>query len=179
MAAMRWASQHDIDICNLSLGTVREHYAGPMRALTDEVSERGMVLVAAANDGGTRSYPAACPSVISVGCHAVPDPGSCWPDPTGVVDFLAWGTGVPVWTTGGTRVVSRGSSLAAAHMSGIIANLLSITPGLKPGQLKRLLLASHSSSVGCTQSVPLLAPVEGVQTTLPPTLSLNPSQHCE
>jgi subtilisin family serine protease len=136
MAGIRWAIDHRMHVCNLSLGTVREEHAEPMRALSEEAAAQGLVLVAAANDRGVPSYPARCPAVISVAAHAIPDPLTFWPDPSRQVDFVCWGTNVPIQSADGTWTHGRGSSLAAAHMTGLIAAILETTPGLNVWEIK-------------------------------------------
>jgi subtilisin family serine protease len=138
-AGLHWAIEHRMDVCNLSLGTVREQHAATLRELTDEASAQNVVLVAAANDRGVPSYPASCRSVLSVGAHGVPDPMCFWSDPRTTVDFLAWGVDVPIQARDGTWALHSGSSLAAAHMSGVIAAILAAQGALGVRDLREAL----------------------------------------
>jgi subtilisin family serine protease len=110
-----------------------------MRRITDTASRQNVILVAAANDRGVPSYPASCETVISVAKHPVPDPLRFWSGAPEGPDFVAWGVDVPLHSTDGNWFLGNGSSLAAAHMSGLIAAVLGNSPGLNVWQMKAAL----------------------------------------
>ncbi|MDD5579737.1 MAG: S8 family serine peptidase [Methylobacter sp.] len=126
-------------IINLSL-------AGPpddlLRKLLETAHRRGISLVAATLEKQAQpGFPADLPYAIPVISNG----------PDGHIDQPAWlaqfpdvvvAPGVEILTTvpnDGYDFVS-GSSLAAAHVSGIIALILELKPNLSPDQIKKLLL---------------------------------------
>ncbi|UII55693.1 S8 family serine peptidase [Cytobacillus spongiae] len=71
MAGLDWAIKQDVDIINLSLTTPFEDYG--MKALIDQAVSKGIIVIAAAGNEGTRLgtdntvlYPAKFPNVIAV-----------------------------------------------------------------------------------------------------------------
>ena len=120
---------------------------GMARALA-AARARGIVLVAAAGNLGKLSppqYPAADPNVIAVsatdaedrlfkdsnrGRHvAIAAPG---------VDILVPIPGIP----GANYELTSGTSIAAAHVSGVVALILERKPGLDPDAVRRVLLST-------------------------------------
>jgi subtilisin family serine protease len=137
-----WAVTRGARVLNMS-------FAGPndpqIASALAAAWQKGVVLVAAAGNAGPRSqplYPAADPNVIAVtatdaddkllraanrGRHiALAAPG---------VDILAPAPHARYQTTSGT-------SIAAAHVSGIAALLLERKPGLTPDAVRKVLLSS-------------------------------------
>jgi hypothetical protein len=142
LKAIDWAVTRGARVINMS-------FAGPTdpqvaRALAG-ARKKGVVLVAAGGNAGPKSpplFPASDPNVIAVtatnsenkllpvanrGKHiAVAAPG---------VDILAAAPDA-------TYQLSSGTSIAAAHVSGIVALLLERKPGLKPDAVRKILLSS-------------------------------------
>ncbi len=133
--AINFAIEKDADILNLSL-------AGPYDPLLAELIgvalQRGVIVVAAAGTPALGDFPASQDGVISAdtfeaetnwvdGKHAtLPAPGS---------DVITTAPG------GGYDFVS-GSSVAAAHVSGVAALLLQRTPELTPARIQQVLRES-------------------------------------
>lgn len=100
----------------------------------------GIHVVAAGSNlnDSVREWPAHFPSVIGVGV-ADCDPDEIRFRPDRLVSLAAKGERVRVpWLGGGWRV-ETGSSFAAPRVSGFVARLLSVHPGLGPGLVKALL----------------------------------------
>lgn len=97
-----------------------------LQRAVDRMRELGVLLVAAAgNEGSDRPrYPAAYPSVIGVG--AVDTDGARWPRSNHGpwVAISAPGTEILSTTPGNAFAFGDGSSLAAAHVAGLLAVLL-------------------------------------------------------
>ena len=110
--------------------------------------DRGMVVVAAAADGGAPGFPASLPMVIAV----VPcgTDGKAEPPGWTAGRFAIAAPGVDVLTTvpqTGYDFVS-GSSVAAAHVTGVVALLLEEDPRLGPAEAGELLrTTSHALAV--------------------------------
>jgi subtilisin family serine protease len=137
--AVDYAIRSGARVFNLSLG-------GPPDALLSRLLNRalqgGTIVVAAAADGGAPGFPASLPMVIAVfpcgagGQAEVPR----WTSS----QFAIAAPGIDILTTvpqTGYDFVS-GSSLAAAHVTGVVALLLEQDPGLGPVQALELLRAT-------------------------------------
>ena len=142
--ALDFAIVRGVAVINLSL-------AGPddplLRALVERAVELGIVVVAArehdhGSGGGGADFPASVPGVLavsSVGPEGAPrTPAS----PPKTSSALLHAPGVDVLTTVPKAAYDflSGSSLAAAHVSGVAALLLERRPGLPSAQIHELLL---------------------------------------
>ncbi len=140
------AWEAETQIVNLSL-------SGPPNALLERgvarLDELGVVVVAAAgNEGGSEPrFPAAYPSVVGVG--AVDRAGRAFPRSNRGpwVELLAPGVEVLSTVPGSAFAFGDGTSLAAAHVTGLLAVLTSVTkdPKLARSELFR---AAHSETGG-------------------------------
>ena len=140
-AGLRWAIEHDMHVCNLSLGTTRKEFYSVFHELTDLAYFRNVALVTAANNMPVASFPSLYSSVISVASHDVADPYRYYYNPRPPVEFGAFGVDVRVaWLNGGW-ITATGNSYAAPHISGLVARILGQHPGLTVFQLKTILRA--------------------------------------
>jgi len=137
-----FAIQHSAAIINLSLGGP----AGPeeklLKQILDVATSRGIVVVAAAGNNGPRGqpgFPAALPSVIAV--TAVDAKEQLYPNATqgDFVDLAAPGVEIISTSPGSKFLVSSGTSLAAAFVTGAAALVLEEKPHLSPHALQTLL----------------------------------------
>ncbi|MGH9173501.1 MAG: S8 family serine peptidase, partial [Vicinamibacterales bacterium] len=90
-AGLRWAIEHNIQLCNLSLGSTKREYAPLFADLADLAYFRNVALVCAANNLAVHSYPSLDAAVISVAAHEVPDPYHIYYNPAPPVEFGAPG----------------------------------------------------------------------------------------
>jgi subtilisin family serine protease len=138
-AGLRWAIEHGMDVCNLSLSTGRSEFFGLFHELTDLAYFRHVPLVCAANNVPGPSYPSLYAAVLSVAAHEGRDPTALYYNPTPPVEFGAPGIDLPVaWNNGGT-ITATGNSFAAPHITGLVACLLAKHPGLTVFQIKTVL----------------------------------------
>lgn len=141
--ALNFAILNHLDVVNLSLG-------GRPDPLLEELIlaaiEDGMVIVAASGESDTVTFPASIPGVIAAGSSAegrIPAPA---------VDVIT--------TAPGDRFhYVSGSSVAAAHVSGVVALLLSLRADLTPHEVGRAL----SSAVTLRGSAPMLDACEALR----------------
>jgi hypothetical protein len=123
------------DVLNLSL-------AGPedelVRRLLVEADDRGTVLIAARPDDadGTRPFPASMQQVIAVSTSrpGKPGPGN---------SVFAPGEQILVAVPDNNYGFRSGSSLAAAHVSGVVALVLAISPNTDANGIRSLLEKSQ------------------------------------
>jgi subtilisin family serine protease len=131
--------QPRIQVVNLSLGTLQERFAVPLRRLVDQAYFQGMVLVAAGNNMGVPSYPAVFASLLAVDNESFPDP-TLFEFHTGrPLELAARGIYVRAPKSGGGYQLWTGTSFACPHITGLVARLLSVNPALTPFQIKTLL----------------------------------------
>jgi len=146
---LRWVLEQReprIQVVNLSLGTLQERFAGPLRALVDQAYFEGIVLVAAANNMGIPSYPAVFASLLAVDNDSFPEPTMFHFRRTGKqVEVTARGIYVRAPKTGGGYQLWTGTSFACPHVAALVARLLSVNPALAPFQIKALLHALRSN----------------------------------
>ena len=137
--ALEFAIADDVDVLNLSL-------TGPadplLLRLIGVALGRGILIVAAADpDGRAMDFPAASPGVISVNVAS----GDWRRRPTGEAQqfqIVAPGTNVLTTTPDGNFGFLSGSSIAAAHVSGVAALLLERAPHLSGREVASLLAGS-------------------------------------
>lgn len=120
-----------------SAGVINMSFAGPHDPLIENsvagAAKRGMIAVAAAGNGGPDSaplYPAAYEDVIAVTAVDKDDGLFGGANRGDYVALSAPGVDILAPAPGGGYDVSTGTSMAAAHISGVIALMLSRKPGL-------------------------------------------------
>ena len=104
---------------------------------------KGLILVAAAGNGGPNSpplYPAADPNVIAVTATDDEDVLFARANRGDHIAVAAPGVDVLVPGVNGTYQLTTGTSVAAAEVSGVAALLIERNPALKPGDIRRILM---------------------------------------
>ncbi len=140
-AGIRWAVEHKMHVCNLSLGTTKKHYYVVLHELADSAYHRNMMLVTAANNSPVPSYPSMYASVFSVAAHGIPNSSSFFYNPKPPVEFGAPGIDVRVPWQNGDWIKATGNSFAAPYITGIVARILGKHPELTVFQMKSILRA--------------------------------------
>ena len=135
--ALSAAIELDAAVLNLSLTGP----ADPLLArLVQTAVSRGAVVVGALPENGRASgFPASLDGVIvvrSLGSNIVRE------------SVAAPGEDVVSTAPGASYALSSGSSLAAAHVSGVIALLKEHNPSLRPAELEQILLSSLAPELG-------------------------------
>jgi serine protease len=175
------ANPNPAQVLNLSLGATGACSATFQNAVTDVVNAGKVIVAAAGNDSSSVSSPANCTGVIAVTAHAI-DGDNAWYANVGTevaisapgggcgtlthsaatcTDFSsANGLGVySLMNTGTTTPLAdsysakRGTSMAAPHVAGVVALMLSVKPTLTPANIKSYLQSSaraHPSGTYCT-----------------------------
>lgn len=129
-------------IVNLSLGTDADSPA--LREAAEYAEEKGVLLVAAAgNGGGDRPcWPGAYETVLCVGSVDASGEVSSFSRRGEWVDLTAPGEDLRVVSLRGRTIRAWGTSYAAAHVTGAAARLLAADPTLTAADLRELLTAS-------------------------------------
>jgi subtilisin family serine protease len=146
--------QPKVQVVNLSLGTMEERFAGPLRRLVDQAYANDVMLVAAANNMGHASYPAQFASLISVDNQGFPDPLTFHYQRGRPIEVVARGIYVQAPKSGGGYQLWTGTSFACPHISGVVARLLSLNPRLTTFQVKTLLHVLRANRPVETESKP-------------------------
>ncbi len=139
VAALAWAIDAGYEIVNLSLGTRLSEWALPLHQLCDRAYFANTVVVTAASNRTTLTYPSLFASAVSVACNTTTDPFRFHANPDPPTEFLARGIDLEVaWRGGGYSRVT-GNSFAAPHIAGIAALVRAKHPTLRPFQVKAAL----------------------------------------
>ena len=101
-----------------------------------------MLVAAAGNDGpqAPEAYPAAYPEVIAVTATDVDDKSLAVANRGSYVAVAAPGVDIFVAAPNGGYDYSTGTSVAAAHVSGLAALLIERNPGLTPDAIRAILV---------------------------------------
>jgi len=136
---LRWAIREGFDVVNLSLGTVQKTQLTALQELVDEAYFKGRILVTAANNHHQVSYPAQFASLIAVDNQSFKDPLAFNFRTGRPVEIVANGIYVYAPSPGGKFRWFTGTSFACPHVTGLVARLKSVLPGITPFQVKSLL----------------------------------------
>lgn len=142
LAGLDYAIRQRMQIINLSLGTTKPQYHGPLHDLLDRAYHAGCIVVAAANNLPQPSYPSIfSSSLVSVVKDESKDPFKFGYRYGEVIEIVAPGVQVrTTWPGGGYRQLT-GNSFACPHVVGIIALIKEAYPELTPFQIKTILYA--------------------------------------
>jgi len=140
-AGLRWAIEQGMHVCNMSLGTTKKDFFGVLHELADLAYFQNVLLVTAANNLPSPSFPSVYASVISVAAHDEPDSTRFYYNPTPPVEFGALGIDVRVAWRDGAYATVTGNSFAAPNIAGLVAKIRAKHPGLTAFQVKSVLQA--------------------------------------
>jgi subtilisin len=146
IAGIDWCVQNDLDVINMSFGM--KTYNRSLEHAVINAFYRGTVIVASSGNDGKRKtvdYPARFPQVVSVGATTRLGKIAPFSNRGKQIDVYAPGERIySAWLHGKYNELS-GTSMATAHVSGVIALMLSIKPSLGPLQIKTILRRCASS----------------------------------
>jgi hypothetical protein len=147
LKSLDYAALHGAQIINMS-------FAGPKDTLIERAvaatAARGIVLVAAAGNGGAKSpplYPAANPNVIAVSGTDAKEKLFAASNRGNYVALAAPGADIFLPAPDGKYQITSGTSFSAAYVSGIAALMLERNPALKPNEV-RAILANTARDLG-------------------------------
>ena len=139
--ALEWCIDNDIDIVNMSFGM--DNYSKILQESIDRAYEKGIILISSSgNNTNAIQYPAAYTNVISVGSINKDLRASDFSKNNHLTDLVAPGEDVYTLDYCGGYCTCSGTSVAAAHVTGVAAAILS-SKKIKSGEmLKNVLLES-------------------------------------
>ncbi len=139
VAGLGFALDQGYDVINMSLGTTEERHARRLGALADRAFYEGRIIVAAANNQGRVAFPAHLSSVLAVDMEGFEDRESVRYDWGSPIELSARGIYVEAPAMGGGAQLFTGTSFACPHVTGILARLLSVYPGLSAFEARTML----------------------------------------
>jgi len=142
LRAIDWAYEEQARVVNMS-------FAGPKDPLLIKMlgaaSAKGMILIAAAGNAGPKAppaYPGADPNVIAVTATDQQNKLFSQANRGRYIDVAAPGVDVLVAAPQGKFEFTTGTSVATAHVSGVVALMLEKRPDLTATQIRRILSSS-------------------------------------
>jgi subtilisin len=149
LAGLDYAIRQRMKIINLSLGTTKPQYHGPLHDMLDTAYHAGCIVVAAANNLPQPSFPSIfSSSLVSVVKADGQDPFNFGYRYGEVIELVAPGVQVrTTWPGGGYRQLT-GNSFACPHIVGVIALIMEAYPDLTPFQIKTILYAIARQNEG-------------------------------
>ncbi|MFD2329291.1 S8 family peptidase [Cohnella sp. GCM10020058] len=140
---IEWCVHHGMDIVNMSFGMPNRSEA--LLKAVESAYRAGVLIVASSgNDGrkGRIDYPAGFGHTVAVGALDRRGRIARFTNRSAAIDIYAPGAKVEsAWPNGRRRVMS-GTSMATSHVTGAVALLLALRPGLSPGRIKDILRRS-------------------------------------
>ncbi|MFC3798711.1 S8 family peptidase [Cohnella sp. GCM10012308] len=140
---IEWCVHHGMDIVNMSFGMPNRSEA--LLKAVESAHRAGVLIVASSgNDGrkGRIDYPAGYGHTVAVGALDRRGRIARFTNRSAAIDIYAPGAKVEsAWPNGRRRVMS-GTSMATSHVTGAVALLLALRPGLSPSRIKDILRRS-------------------------------------
>jgi hypothetical protein len=140
LKGLDYAIAKNVRIINMS-------FAGPrdlmMERTLKTAHDKGIILIAAAGNAGPKSpplFPGADPSVIAVTATDFTDKPFAMANRGKYISVAAPGVDVMVPAPGNSYQLTTGTSVAAAHVSGVAALLVESKPGITPDEVRRVLM---------------------------------------
>ncbi|UJF33637.1 S8 family peptidase [Paenibacillus hexagrammi] len=155
IAAIDWCVHNELDIINMSFGM--KTYNRSLEYAVLNAYYRGTIIIASTGNDGKRKtidYPARFPQVVAVGATTRTQKIAPFSNRGKQIDVYAPGERIySAWLHGKYNELS-GTSMATAHVSGVVALMLAVKPTLRPQQIKNILrrssisLSKRASSAG-------------------------------
>jgi hypothetical protein len=141
LGAVDWAVGHGAKVLNMSFVGPRN---GQLQELLQAANRKGIVVVAAAGNGGPKAppaFPAAFPGVIAVTAVDADDRRYSHANRGSYIAVAAPGVDILAPVEGGKHELLSGTSFATAYVSGIAALLLERDPNMDPATVAHVIAA--------------------------------------
>jgi subtilisin family serine protease len=180
LKGLDYAIAKNVRIINMSFAGPRD----PMMERTlKSAHDKGIVLIAAAGNAGPKSpplYPGADASVIAVSATDYTDKPFTMANRGRYIAVAAPGVDVMVPAPANSYQLTTGTSVAAAHVSGVAALILERKPTITPDELRALLMrtatAFSAKPKGEEDGAGLVDPVGALQALAGAKTSETPSR---
>ncbi len=136
---IEWCVRNQMDVVNMSFG-MKTRSKSLLSAVNNAYRSGVLIVASSGNDGkiGKIDYPARFNQTIAVGATNQQSRIAAFTNRSQAIDIYAPGDRiVSAWLRGKHREMS-GTSMATSHVTGAIALLLGLKPGLSPGQIKAI-----------------------------------------
>ncbi len=147
VAAIQWCIDNEMDVVNLSLGTIDVTFKKSLQKVCRKAVDAGVLLVAAESNDRHESYPAVFPEVIGVTGGAIYEPDGFYYCKDQRIECVARGDEQRVCWLNGKHIMTGGNSFAAPHITGIIAHLLEQYPKCSVQDIRLLLQEKALSEI--------------------------------
>src|SRR5262249_19905425 len=145
LKGLDYAITKNVRIINMS-------FAGPQDPMMERTlkaaHDKGIILIAAAGNAGPKSpplYPGADVSVIAVSATDFNDKPFAMANRGKYIAVAAPGVDVMVPAPGNTYQLTTGTSVAAAHVSGVVALLVERKPTITPDEVRAILIKTATA----------------------------------
>jgi subtilisin family serine protease len=139
---LQWAVDQGAKVINMS-------FAGPkdpiLQQAIQRLTDQGIILIAAAGNAGPKSpplFPGADPNVIAVSATDMDNKTYKGANRGKYIAISAPGVDILVPAPDGGYQLTTGTSVAAAHISGVVALMLERNKELKPAEVRAILTAT-------------------------------------
>jgi filamentous hemagglutinin family protein len=171
---LQWAVDQGAKVINMSFAGPRDPILQQaMKRLTDQ----GIILIGAAGNAGPKSpplFPGADPNVIAVSATDVDDKTYKNANRGKYIAIAAPGVDILVPAPEGGYQLTTGTSVAAAHISGVVALMLERNKELRPAEVRSILSATAKKIGGAQTDVGagLVDPVQALSKSGPKVTQL-------
>lgn len=151
ISGIDWCVRNKVHIINMSFG-LKSHSKSLQKAVINATNAGITIVASSGNEAKRKSidYPARYSQTISVGATDANHQITIFSNRGSLVDIYAPGEKiVSSWLKNKYHEMS-GTSMATSHVSGTIALLLALKPGLKPSDIKSLLKRTAIPTRGLT-----------------------------
>ena len=142
--AIKWCMDKDVDIINLSIGTVHSKDKKPLKKIADKASDKSLIIVAAKSNEDIATYPACFHNVLGIKSDKsnMLKEGqlSCNFQSADGIEITACGRHRLVNYLGEEKTTSNWNSYAAPMISAIIAGIMADHENLSLAKIKEKLL---------------------------------------
>ena len=147
---IEWCVHYDVQVINLSLTSLRGNES--LRQAVQVAYKAGITVVAAAgNTGGAVTFPAAYPETLAISASNSQDQMAGWSNRGPEIDFISPGVSVPSTFLGGGYRTASGTSMAAPHVTGLVALKLFQNGSLGPEGIRQVLEAAAEPLPGLSK----------------------------
>ena len=156
IAAIEWCIEQDMDIINLSLGTIEVTQRDALLQLCQQAADQDILMVAAEHEEGRESYPAHLPQVIGVGAGPLQGLYDYYHRPRAAIECIARGDLQRLCWLEPPEVMLAGTSFAAPHITGLLALIRQAHPSASLAQVREI-LRNHALPEAAGASAPKTA----------------------